>query len=82
MTLTFNTIGWSQDEINYIQAAVCTLLAQQGIAHEGLKCVDDTCTIINPSATPSISESDVLAAKAANDELMALADAALESQEI
>jgi hypothetical protein len=67
ITLTFDTRGWSQDEINYIQSAVSYLLAQDGITHQGVACIKSQCVILKPSNAPRLTGPDILDLKTLND---------------
>lgn len=56
MVISFDISRLNQEQTNFIQAAVSTLLFEAGITHEGLKCSDGVCDIQNPSADVAISQ--------------------------
>ena len=61
MRRTFDTTGWTQEEVNLIPAALCALMHRDGFAREQLRCRGGVCDIRSPEGEPSYTPAQVKA---------------------
>jgi hypothetical protein len=60
MIIKFDTKGWTQEQINMIQAMAVSILYKRGIGYDSIKGEDEILTVENPKSKIMLTEQDIL----------------------